>query len=71
MTCDNWLVYNNIVTCNSDSRKLSMIPGIIPLIPPSSMLRTVMKFPCVGGRRGDIVFSIRDWDQNMIMGLGG
>ena len=31
------------------------------------MLRTVMKFR----PSGDIVFSIRDMDENMIMGLGG
>ena len=41
-------------TWSSDSKKARIVPGIMPLIPPPSMLRTVIWFPRVGGWMGDL-----------------
>lgn len=56
-----------IFTWSSDSKKLRIVAGMIPRIPPPSMLRMVIKFPSVGGWRGDLgVLSISDieWRRN-------
>ena len=37
-------------TWSWDSRYSKMTPGMIPLIPPPSILRIVMRFPVFGGR---------------------
>ena len=37
-----------------------MVPGIMPLIPPPSMLRTVMRFPYVGDCKNDLALSMID-----------
>ena len=48
-------------TWSSDSKKLRMVAGMIPLMPPPSMLRMVIRFPKVGA----CIWLIFDFDFSM------
>ena len=45
-----------------------MVPGIIPLIPPPSMLKMVIRFPKVGGCNGTFVVSSIEYTKKKGVG---
>lgn len=61
-------IMSHICTWSLDSRKARMVPGMMPLTPPPSMLNTVTMLPSEGGVRGDErepFLAIGMWSTNL------